>query len=229
MQIAIGLRNDVAAKVKGPADIKGMKFGVSAPGSLDPHAGNNWAAKGGLKPTDVVAIGVGAGASVVAAIEKGRSTASRRPIPALTILQDKNLIKIMVDTRTMKGNQELFGGAFPAACLYAQPELLNKTPNTAQALANADRARQRVAADGIAGRCRQHGARGLPAGRPRDLREVLRRRARDHLARRPDAGRRAGELPEVPGRGRSRAQAGQDQARGHLDQRVRASAPRSAA
>src|SRR6185437_6234542 len=33
MQIAIGLRKEVAAKVKGPADIKGMKFGVRAPGS----------------------------------------------------------------------------------------------------------------------------------------------------------------------------------------------------
>ena len=30
MQIAIGLRTDVAEKIKGPADIKGMKFGVSA-------------------------------------------------------------------------------------------------------------------------------------------------------------------------------------------------------
>jgi NitT/TauT family transport system substrate-binding protein len=37
----------------------------------------------------------------------------------------------------MKGNQELFGGAMPAACLYAQPGLLTKTPNTAQALATA--------------------------------------------------------------------------------------------
>ena len=37
----------------------------------------------------------------------------------------------------MKGNQELFGGSMPAACLYAQPALLTKTPNTAQALATA--------------------------------------------------------------------------------------------
>jgi NitT/TauT family transport system substrate-binding protein len=43
----------------------------------------------------------------------------------------------VVDTRTMKGNQELFGGSMPAACLYGQPALLTKTPNTAQALATA--------------------------------------------------------------------------------------------
>ena len=135
MQLAIGLRNDVAEKVKGPADIKGMKFGVTAPGSQTHMLANFWAAKGGLKATDIVAIGVGAGASVVAAIEKGEVDGVSQSDPALTILQEKNLIKIMLDTRTMKGNQELFGGAFPAACLYAQPELLTKTPGTAQALA----------------------------------------------------------------------------------------------
>jgi NitT/TauT family transport system substrate-binding protein len=31
----------------------------------------------------------------------------------------------------------VFGGAFPAACLYSQPGFLAKTPNTAQALATA--------------------------------------------------------------------------------------------
>ena len=137
MQLAIGLRKDVAAKVKGPADIKGMKFGVTAPGSQTHMLVNFWAAKGGLKASDIVAIGVGAGASVVAAIEKGEVDGISQADPALTILTEKDLIKIMLDTRTMKGTQELFGGAFPAACLYAQPDLLKKTPGTAQALATA--------------------------------------------------------------------------------------------
>src|SRR3982751_2520924 len=89
MQIAIGLRKDVAEKVKGPADIKGMKFGVTAPGSSTHMLLNFWAAKGGLKASDVVAIGVGAGASVVAAIEKGEVDGISQTDPALTILQDK--------------------------------------------------------------------------------------------------------------------------------------------
>jgi NitT/TauT family transport system substrate-binding protein len=137
MQLAIGLRNDVAEKVKGPADIKGMKFGVTAPGSQTQMLVTNWAAKGGLKASDIVAVGVGAGASVVAAIENKSVDGISQADPAVTILQEKNLIKIVVDTRTMKGNQELFGGSMPAACLYGQPALLTKTPNTAQALATA--------------------------------------------------------------------------------------------
>jgi len=137
MQLAIGLRNDVAAKVKGPADIKGMKIGVTAPGSQTQMLAQAWAAKGGLKASDIVIIGVGAGASVVAAIENKSVDGVSQSDPALTILQEKNLIKIVLDTRTMKGNQDLFGGSMPAACLYAQPGLMTKTPNTAQALATA--------------------------------------------------------------------------------------------
>ena len=148
-----------------------MKFGVTAPGSRPTCWSTDWAAKGGLKATDIVAIGVGAGASVVAAIEKGEVDGVSQTDPALTILQDKDLIKIMVDTRTMKGNQELFGGAFPAACLYAQPDSPDQDPEHGAGAGHRDRARRRVAADGLAGRRRQDGARGLPAGRPRDLRE----------------------------------------------------------
>lgn len=137
MQISIAARKDLAAQIKGPADIKGMKFGVTAPGSSTHMLLLSWAAKGGLKASDVVAVGVGAGASVVAAIENKSVDGVSQTDPALTILQDKGLIEIKVDTRTTKGNQEVFGGPFPAACLYAQPSLFSKTPNTAQALATA--------------------------------------------------------------------------------------------
>ncbi|OYY42766.1 MAG: ABC transporter substrate-binding protein [Rhodospirillales bacterium 24-66-33] len=135
MQICIALRNDVAARVKGPADIKGMKFGVTAPGSSTNMLLNFWAAKGGLKASDVVAIGVGAGASVIAAVEKGEVDGVSQTDPALTILTDKNLVKVVVDTRTTKGNQEVFGGPFPAASLYSQSDFIKKNPGTTQALA----------------------------------------------------------------------------------------------
>ena len=121
MQIAIGMRSDVAPKVKSAADIKGMKFGVSAPGSSTHMLLMTWAAKAGLKATDFSVIGVGAGASVVAAIENKSVDGISQTDPALTILQEKGEIKIVLDTRTTKGNQEFFGGAFPAGCLYAQP------------------------------------------------------------------------------------------------------------
>lgn len=137
MQISIAVRNDLAAKVKGPADIKGMKFGVTAPGSSTHMLLLAYAAKGGLKASDVTAIGTGSGATVVAAIDNKSVDGVSQTDPALTILQDKKLVTVLLDTRTMKGNQDFFGGAFPAACLYAQPSFMKKNPNTVQALAAA--------------------------------------------------------------------------------------------
>src|SRR5471032_499287 len=224
MQISIGVRNDLADKIKGPADIKGMKFGVSAPGSSTHMLLLAWAAKGGLKASDVTAIGTGAGATVVAAIDNKQVDGVSQTDPALTILQDKKLIKIMLDTRTMKGNQDFFGGAFPGRLHLCPAGLPQEDTEHRAGGCHRDRARRRMAADGVARRCRRDCAGRLSAGRQGDLREVVRGHPRDDLAGRHDAAGRTGELPEVPGRCRSedRGRQGQDQARGHVDQRVRA-------
>jgi NitT/TauT family transport system substrate-binding protein len=57
--------------------------------------------------------------------------------PVMTMLEQKGDIRIIADTRTLKGTLAVFGGPMPAACLYAPAEFLQKNPNTAQALTNA--------------------------------------------------------------------------------------------
>ncbi len=137
MQMAIAVRSDKAAAVKTAADVKGFKFGVSAPGSSTHLLLSYWIGKAGLKSTDIVAIGVGAGASVVAGIEKGELDGISQTDPAVSMLEQKNAIKVLVDLRTLQGNIDLFGGPMPAACLYSQPDLVKKTPGTTQALTTA--------------------------------------------------------------------------------------------
>jgi NitT/TauT family transport system substrate-binding protein len=57
--------------------------------------------------------------------------------PVMTMLEQKGEVKIISDTRTLKGTQEVFGGPMPACCLYAPVEFIDRNPNTCQALANA--------------------------------------------------------------------------------------------
>ena len=52
-QISIGISKAKAATYKGPADLKGLKMGVSAPGSSTNIILNAFLAKGGLKPNDL--------------------------------------------------------------------------------------------------------------------------------------------------------------------------------
>jgi NitT/TauT family transport system substrate-binding protein len=55
----------------------------------------------------------------------------------MTMLEQKGEVRIISDTRTLKGTSEVFGGPMPAACLYASAEFVQKNPITCQALANA--------------------------------------------------------------------------------------------
>ena len=136
-QISVGIVSSRAASYKSPRDLKGLKVGVSAPGSSTNMVANYLLAKGGLKPTDVSIVGIGAGATVIAAIEQGRVDVVSQTDPAMTILEKEGKIKIIAETRTPEGTEKLFGGPMPAASLYAPVEFVKKNPNTVQALTNA--------------------------------------------------------------------------------------------
>jgi NitT/TauT family transport system substrate-binding protein len=133
----IALRNEVAAKYKEPKDLKGLKFGVTAPGSTSHFALSKFLTTHGMKPDDVSVTGVGTGASVVAALQRGDIDGVSNFDPAITQLEQLKLIKPIVDTRTEKGTQELYGGPYPAAVLYLQTTFIEKNPKTVQAMVNA--------------------------------------------------------------------------------------------
>jgi NitT/TauT family transport system substrate-binding protein len=135
--IVLGVRKDRADAYKSPADLKGMKIGVSAPGSSTNFFVMYLLAKAGLKPTDASYIGVGIGPSVIAAVVKGEIDAMSNLDPMMTKLELDGQIKVVADTRTAEGTRAIFGGSNPAAVLYAKQDFIARNPNTVQALVNA--------------------------------------------------------------------------------------------
>jgi NitT/TauT family transport system substrate-binding protein len=135
--IVVGVRSSLAANYKSAADLKGMKIGVSAPGSSTNFFVMYMMSKAGLKPTDAAYIGVGIGPSAVAAIKKGDIDALSNLDPMITKLEQDGDIKIVADSRTEQGTRALFGGSNPAAVLYIKQDFIDKNPNTVQALVNA--------------------------------------------------------------------------------------------
>ncbi|MEJ8858061.1 ABC transporter substrate-binding protein [Variovorax robiniae] len=136
-QIAMGVSTKNMPTYKTIADLKGKKIGVSAPGSSTNMVANLVLSRGGIKATDVSYIGVGVAAGALTALRAGQIDAISNTDPVMTMLEQKGDVKIISDTRTLKGTQEVFGGPMPAACLYASSEFIQKNPNTCQALANA--------------------------------------------------------------------------------------------
>ena len=135
--IAIGIGKAKAASYKGPADLKGMKIGVTAPGSSTNMMANFVLAQAGLTPQDASFIGIGSAASALAAIRNGQIDAISHLEPVLSMLEKDGDIKVVVDTRTEEGTRALFGGSNPAAVLYIKKDFIDKNPNTVQAATNA--------------------------------------------------------------------------------------------
>jgi len=135
--IVVALRKEKAASYKSAADLKGMKIGVTAPGSSTNFFVMYLMSKAGLKPADASYIGVGIGPSAVAAIKKGELDALSNLDPVMTKLEQDGDIKIIADSRSEEGTRAIFGGSNPAAVLYAKQDFIEKNPNTAQALVNA--------------------------------------------------------------------------------------------
>ena len=137
-QIALGVATSKAAGFKSFKDLKGMKIGVSAPGSSTHNLVKQLLTMAGLDPSkDVAIVGAGVGAGAIAAMKSGQIDAISNVDPVMTKLELDGAIKVVADTRTLKGTQEIWGSPLPAGCLHAPLEFVKKYPNVSQALANA--------------------------------------------------------------------------------------------
>jgi NitT/TauT family transport system substrate-binding protein len=137
-QIAFGVASAKAGQIRSLKDLKGLRVGVSAPGSSTHNLVKQLLTKAGLDPNkDVAIIGVGLGAQAIAAIKSGQIDAISNTDPVITKLEQDHAIRVLADTRTVKGTQETWGAQLPSGCLYAPVEFVQKNPNTVRALAAA--------------------------------------------------------------------------------------------
>ena len=125
-------------EIKSIKDLAGKKVGVSAPGSSTDFFLKFLLKKNGLNPADTAVIGVGLGATAVAAMEQGQIDAAVMLDPAVTVLQGSHPdLQILSDTRTQKDNQSVFGGDYPGGSLYATTAWVASHEKETQALTNA--------------------------------------------------------------------------------------------
>jgi NitT/TauT family transport system substrate-binding protein len=126
------------AEIKSIKDLAGKKVGVSAPGSSTDFFLKFLMKKNGVDATGVAVIGVGLGATAVAAMEQGQIDAAIMLDPAVTVLQGSHPdLRILSDTRTQKDNQAVFGGDYPGGALYTTTAWIASHEKEVQALTNA--------------------------------------------------------------------------------------------
>jgi NitT/TauT family transport system substrate-binding protein len=124
--------------IKSIKDLAGKKVGVSAPGSSTDFFLKYLLKKNGLDPTSAAVIGVGLGATAVAAMQQGQIEAAVMLDPSVTVLQGSHPdLRILSDTRTQKDTLAVFGGEYPGGALYTTTAWINSHEKEVQALTTA--------------------------------------------------------------------------------------------
>jgi NitT/TauT family transport system substrate-binding protein len=127
-----------ASEIKSIRDLAGKRVGVSAPGSSTDFFLKYLLKKNGVDPTGVAVIGVGLGATALAAMEQGQIDAAVMLDPSVTVLQGSHPdLRILADTRTQKDTLDVFGGEYPGGALYSTTAWIAGHDKEVQALTNA--------------------------------------------------------------------------------------------
>lgn len=136
-QIAMGISPKTLPQYRQLTDLKGRRIGVSALGSSTNMVAKLVLARAGVHSDEVTFVGVGTSAAALRAFRMGEIDALSNIDPVITVLEKSGEIRIVSDTRSLKGTRDVFGGPMPAACLYAPLSFIERHPRTCQALANA--------------------------------------------------------------------------------------------
>ncbi len=135
--VAMGISSRLLRHFKSASQLRGRRIGISAIGSAGQMVAYVILARAALAPTDVSFVSVGNSSDALAALRSGQIDAISHGEPVMSSLERKGEIRLLADTRTIKGTLDMFGSLMPGACLYASQDFVKKNPNTVQALTHA--------------------------------------------------------------------------------------------
>jgi NitT/TauT family transport system substrate-binding protein len=137
--LALVTSPQAAGTVTGIPALEGGVAGVTAVGSST-HMFLTLLLMRHRVPVDSVSVtSIGAGATAIAAIERGRVQAGWLADPSFTLVKKRNPgVRVLVDLREERGTAEAFGTpSYPGAVLYTRAEWLDANRETAAKLARA--------------------------------------------------------------------------------------------
>lgn len=136
-QVAIGVSTRSLPNFRSLADLRGRRVGVVGSAPMAGLVINHVLLRGGMSAQDIKLVDLPHASAGVAAMRAGQVDALSATEPALTMLESRGEMRVVADTRTLKGSQEIFGAAMPAAALVAPQEFLQRYPQTVQAVVDA--------------------------------------------------------------------------------------------
>jgi NitT/TauT family transport system substrate-binding protein len=135
--LVFALNKKLAATYKSPKDIRGLKIGVTAPGSAVSNALEIILAKDGLKADDVSMISIGGGPGAIAAMKSGQIDGLVLSDPAIGHLEATGTITPIVDSREESGQSYLYGGPNANSSVLVRASFAKEHPEIVQPFVNA--------------------------------------------------------------------------------------------
>lgn len=126
-------------KIERVEDLAGALIGVTSPGSPSHQWVNYTLAKHGVNPADVRSVGIGGGATAMAALDSGRiDAAGFAGGNHIRYVGQHPEARVLVDGSSPEAMRETFGGdLFASGTLAAKQEWLDRNPDTARHLCRA--------------------------------------------------------------------------------------------
>ncbi|HEX5738626.1 MAG TPA: ABC transporter substrate-binding protein [Hydrogenophaga sp.] len=137
-QMVLGVSLKAMAHYRDLRDLRGRRIGVMAEGSASDRIARLLLARVGLVArNEVQYIRLSTSTEAITAFQSGGIDAICYDDPTITQLEQSGALRVIADTRTVRGCAEVFGGPMPAGCLSASSEFVADQVKTCQALTDA--------------------------------------------------------------------------------------------
>ncbi len=124
-------------EIRSVGDFKGKRIGVTGLGSSTDFLTEFLLLKAGVKISEVTPVPVGAGDTLIAAVQHDQIQAAMTTEPTVSRLLKTGQARVLIDMRDDAGTIAALGGLYPAACLYMETAWVDTHKDTVQKLANA--------------------------------------------------------------------------------------------
>lgn len=136
-QVVLGTSTRLLPPDADLADLAGSSIGVYASGSMG-HRVAQWVLlRAGLRASDVHFVEIPDPQEALEAFERGAIDAVSYTDPLITRLEQRGVIRVVSDTRSLRDCDQVFGGPVACTCLSASPSFIEREPELVQGLTNA--------------------------------------------------------------------------------------------
>jgi NitT/TauT family transport system substrate-binding protein len=136
-QLVLGVSRKSMAGFRELRDLRGRKVAITGMGSGSHRMMQQLLGTARVDAASVQLVPLGSPTSALASFRNGLVDAICYADPVITQLEQEGLLRVVADTRTVRGNAEVFGGPLPAGCLSVSADYLASHGAECQAMVDA--------------------------------------------------------------------------------------------